>query len=51
MCKYLDYLNSLIDKGFEFADAIYKTSEKFKLNSEQVSNLELDYDNQFIGGQ
>lgn len=47
----LEYLNNLTDKGVEWADAVYKTSVKFNLNAEQVSELELEYDNQFIGGQ
>ena len=51
MSEALEFLNKLTDRGIEWADAVYHTSVKFNLNSEQVSELELEYDNQFVGGQ
>lgn len=42
--KALDFLNSLIADGWEFPDAHSKAASKFKVNSDQLTEL---YDTQF----
>lgn len=42
----LEYVLSLIQQGYEFPDAIYKASTKYRLTAKQVSALESAYDAQ-----
>lgn len=35
----INYLNSLLDAGLEFPEAVFKTSVKFSLTLEQVESL------------
>jgi len=44
MSKALAYLNQMIARGVDFADACYCASVKFKVD---YSGLVADYDNQF----
>jgi len=47
MSKALAYLNQMIARGIDFADACYCASVKFKVD---YSDLVADYDNQFSKG-
>jgi hypothetical protein len=42
----MHYLYNLIDKGIEFPDAIWKTSQRYQIDH---TELELAYDQQFHG--
>lgn len=44
MREALDYLNMLIAKGVDYADAEYKAATKFSVNA---YDLRADYDRQF----
>jgi hypothetical protein len=44
MLKALEYINKLIDLGYDYADAQYKASKKFKVNA---SKLQQYYDAQY----
>lgn len=43
--KALQYLNSLVEVGAEFPDALFATTKKFKVKH---SDLTLAYDEQFV---
>jgi hypothetical protein len=44
MLDALDYLIGLVDDGFEFPDAVYRTSSEFDLDNIRVRILEQMYD-------
>ena len=44
MSKALEYINSLLDIGYDFADALYKASKKFKINHNKLQRY---YDAQY----
>lgn len=47
MSESLEFLNKLIDRGVDFADAVARTTTKFDLDLDDVEELEVEYDNQF----
>ena len=47
MTQELEFLNDLIDKGVEYPDAVWRTTEHFGLDVGDVMALEAAYDTQW----